>query len=136
MINEQSLLRQLTRRAWYAQRRRCYHCSDPITLAQATGDHYPTPRYQGGKTRHGNIVAACHDCNNRRNQETNRRGGKLNMSVGDDTPRSPFEVLQQLKDKMNDDSRPEHSDQDDPDAIPGQVDPDATRDLARDESMG
>jgi hypothetical protein len=45
----------------------------------------------------GNIVAACRACNNARNGlETNRRRAAesdLVMSIGDDAPRSPFEVL-------------------------------------------
>jgi 5-methylcytosine-specific restriction endonuclease McrA len=92
-VNEQFLLRQLTRRAWFKQRGLCYHCQDPVPLSQVTGDHFPLARYQGGMTRHGNIVASCYECNNFRNQETNRRGGKLNITVGDTTPHSPFEVL-------------------------------------------
>ena len=90
--NETLMLRMLTRRAWQKQNGKCFHCSEYIPLPQATGDHL-IPRYQGGHTIAGNIVAACADCNNHRNDETNRRGGKFNITVGDTTPRSPFEVL-------------------------------------------
>lgn len=95
-VNETALLRALTRKAYFQQKGKCYHCGDPITLPQATGDHYPIPRYRGGETRPGNIVAACVECNNHRNNETNRHGGRLDRTFGDDTPRSPFEVLKGL----------------------------------------
>ena len=99
--NETSLLRALTRKAYFRQHGKCYHCEDPITLKQATGDHYPIPRYRGGETRPGNIVAACVECNTSRNSETNRHGGKLNRTYGDDTPRSPFEVLRGLRENLS-----------------------------------
>jgi hypothetical protein len=61
-----------------------------------TADHL-VPRYAGGRTVAGNIVAACRACNNARNGlETNRRRAAepdLVMSIGDDAPRSPFVVL-------------------------------------------
>jgi 5-methylcytosine-specific restriction endonuclease McrA len=91
--NEHLLLRQLTRRAWFKQQGLCYHCKDPIAVTQATGDHFPKSRYQGGATRHGNIVASCAECNHHRNSETNRQGGRFNMTVGDTRHRSPFDVL-------------------------------------------
>lgn len=91
-VDEHALFKMLTRRAFFKQGGLCYHCQLPIQLSQITGDHL-IPRYQGGLTKAGNIVAACYDCNNKRNPETNRQGGRLNMTVGDDTPRSPFEVL-------------------------------------------
>lgn len=95
-LNEQVMLRLLTRRAYFRQAGRCYHCDELLALEQATGDHLK-PRYQGGMTIPGNIVAACFECNNHRNNETNRSGGRMNMTVGDDTPRSPFEALAKLK---------------------------------------
>ena len=94
--NEQIMLRLLTRRAYYRQGGRCYHCQEAMPLSAATGDHLK-PRYQGGLTISGNIVAACVECNNQRNAETNRQGGKMDMTVGDTTPRSPFEALAPLR---------------------------------------
>lgn len=96
-IAEQKLLRILTRKAWEKQEHRCYHCGTALpTVKEATGDHYPKARYQGGQTTADNIVASCGKCNGTRNTETNRHGGRLNMTVGDDTPRSPFEKLREL----------------------------------------
>ena len=81
----------------------CYWCGDqmftdvePIHPKFCTADHR-IPRYAGGKTVAGNIVAACRACNNARNApETNRRRAAepgLVMSIGDDAPCSPFEAL-------------------------------------------
>jgi hypothetical protein len=62
-----------------------------------TADHYPIPRYAGGRTEPGNIVAACAECNYARTAaETNRRRASESGIVavaGDDVLRSPFEVL-------------------------------------------
>ena len=99
--NEQSLLRALTRKAYFAQHGRCKHCGDPMPLNEATGDHYPIPRYQGGQTKAGNIVAACVECNTTAHKNTDRKGGKYNMTCGDDTPRSPFEVLARLYENLS-----------------------------------
>jgi 5-methylcytosine-specific restriction endonuclease McrA len=99
---EQKILRMLTGRALHKQDGKCYHCATPITFEEATGDHYPIPRYRGGKTRADNIVAACNKCNGTRNAETNRQGGKLDHTCGDPTPHSPFEVLAKLKEQLND----------------------------------
>lgn len=93
-VNELQLRRQLARRAWHAQGGLCYFCQQPVTIAQITADHF-VPQYAGGTTKSGNIVAACFPCNNTRNQdETNRRGKAFTgLMVGDDSPRSPFEIL-------------------------------------------
>jgi 5-methylcytosine-specific restriction endonuclease McrA len=92
-LKEGVVRRQLMRRAHHAQGGLCFHCQQPFPLEAMTADHYPTPRYAGGKTRADNIVAACAPCNNERNQETNRIGKEFSCVVGDDTPRSPFEIL-------------------------------------------
>ena len=49
-----------------------------------------------GRTVAGNVVAACYDCNHARGGELNqtKRGSKF--TIGDDTPSSPFAVLQVL----------------------------------------
>jgi 5-methylcytosine-specific restriction endonuclease McrA len=86
------VLRALKRQALHEQGGKCRWCGDPLTIEDATADHL-VPRYAGGATRHGNIVAACAHCNSTRNIEANHYGGQLNVTVGDPTPRSPFEVL-------------------------------------------
>ena len=70
--------------------------SDPADPRLATADHL-VPRYAGGKTRAGNIVAACRKCNNERNTETNRSKGGVYYTAGDDTPHSPFAILKNAK---------------------------------------
>jgi 5-methylcytosine-specific restriction endonuclease McrA len=69
---------------------------EPTHPKLCTADHL-LPRYAGGKTIAGNIVAACRACNNGRNSpETNRRRAsapRLVASAGENTPRSPFDVL-------------------------------------------
>src|SRR5215475_14155585 len=92
-INHPAMFRQMRIRAWYAQEGRCFFCLEEIPLELITGDHYK-PRYAGGQTLPGNIVAACAACNNSRNgAETDHRGKGFNYVVGDDSPRSPFEIL-------------------------------------------
>ena len=84
------MLRLLTRRAYFRQAGRCYHCDELLALEQATGDHLK-PRYQGGMTIPGNIVAACFECNNHRNNDLTAELC-MNMTSSDDTPRSPSEA--------------------------------------------
>jgi len=104
---EHKLLRKLRKDAFNDQRGLCFWCGIQMLEELANGhpqsvtaDHL-IPLYLGGKTVRGNIVAACHQCNNRRQaQETNAMsgGGRVIYSAGDDTPRSPFESLQRLVD--------------------------------------
>ena len=96
-------LRSLRRAASRSQGGLCYWCgqamsppgdeADPLS---ETGDHL-VPRYQGGLTRPGNIVAACRRCKNQRCSETNRMkkqpGTSVVASAGDPAPASPFDVL-------------------------------------------
>lgn len=96
---EQKLLRRFRDRAHARQGGLCHWCarsmnkgapdSDPL---QTTGDHL-IPLYAGGRTKPGNIVAACRECNNRRNPETDRGPGGLVASAGDPTVISPFACL-------------------------------------------
>jgi 5-methylcytosine-specific restriction endonuclease McrA len=97
VTNEQAVFKQMRTRAWHKQQGRCFFCEEEIPLELITGDHF-VPRYAGGQTLPGNIVAACAKCNNERcSEETNQRGNGFSCVVGDDTPRSPFEIL---KDKL------------------------------------
>jgi hypothetical protein len=57
-----------------------------------TADHLKS-WWKGGQTIPGNIVAACWLCNHTRDHETNHFPLGTKISVGDDTPRSPFEIL-------------------------------------------
>lgn len=98
------LARRLARRAHYRQEGLCFWCKQPMILVKTTHNErdprlmtaeHLVPVYAGGLTRPGNIVAACCECNNSRNPETNRMKapGTIIVSVGDDEPSSPFEVL-------------------------------------------
>jgi hypothetical protein len=66
---------------------------DPLLC---TADHV-IPVYAGGETKAGNIVAACRECNGKRNPETNRLRKGTRITSGDDSPRSPFDVLNKIK---------------------------------------
>jgi 5-methylcytosine-specific restriction enzyme A len=87
-------------RAYRAQGGLCYWCQQPM-LPNAeindpralTADHL-VPRYAGGQTKPGNIVAACRRCNSERNAEVNmpRRDERV-LQAGDNTPSSPFARL-------------------------------------------
>jgi 5-methylcytosine-specific restriction endonuclease McrA len=102
-LSERNLLVALRTAACRRQLGLCHWCGEPM-LADVeptcpkfcTADHL-VPLYAGGKTVAGNIVAACRACNNARNApETNRRRASesaLVLSIGDDAPSSPFEVL-------------------------------------------
>ena len=68
----------------------CYWCGDqmftdvePIHPKFCTADHL-IPRYAGGKTVAGNIVAACRACNNARNAPETKgaRGGLYEKNCG------------------------------------------------------
>jgi|SRR6516164_1854699 5-methylcytosine-specific restriction endonuclease McrA len=96
------LFRVLRDRAYVKQRGLCYWCKEPMALTtdssnprMLTGDHL-VPYHNGGETKSGNIVAACRECNNNRHPYLNRvkkNHDKRGWKVGDDTHRSPFEVL-------------------------------------------
>ena len=93
------LFRALRAEAARKQNDRCYWCGI-IMLRNVpqqhprylTGDHL-IPRHAGGATKAGNIVAACRNCNSGRHPELERKKEARSLTVGDDTPRSPFEVL-------------------------------------------
>jgi 5-methylcytosine-specific restriction endonuclease McrA len=95
-------LRVLRDRAYHAQGGLCYWCKRPMKLRaeqgdpeQATADHLD-PKYAGGKTWPGNIVAACGKCNSERNSpETNhsKASDPQVHTYGQEVHHSPFEVL-------------------------------------------
>jgi 5-methylcytosine-specific restriction endonuclease McrA len=95
-------LETLRKRAFREQGGLCYWCQQPMKTHGAqndpllcTADHL-IPRYAGGLTKPGNIVAACRKCNNGRQVETNLpRKDEQQWRYGDDTPRSPFARLKQ-----------------------------------------
>jgi 5-methylcytosine-specific restriction endonuclease McrA len=108
--------RRLARKAFYRQHGLCFWCQRPMLLGSSggngscdpltmTADHV-RPVWDGGQTASGNIVAACHECNQARGQVTNRTRGGVKFTIGEDTPTSPFEILRaQLEDERKLDER-------------------------------
>jgi len=65
---EREKARSLRRTAWWnrkVQEGVCYYCHRKVGKDQLTMDHV-VPLSRGGKSRKGNIVAACKECNNRK----------------------------------------------------------------------
>jgi 5-methylcytosine-specific restriction enzyme A len=65
---EKEKARELKRSSWWQRRIQtgvCYYCNKEIGRANLTMDHI-VPLSRGGKSKKGNIVPACKDCNNRK----------------------------------------------------------------------
>jgi len=63
---EKERARQLRRTQWWQARLQkgvCYYCGRRVGRDALTMDHV-VPLSRGGRSRKGNIVAACKDCNN------------------------------------------------------------------------
>ena len=101
---EQQEARRLARRAHYRQDGLCFWCGQPMALLARVGnlsdppnnlmtaDHV-IPYRNGGRGRAGNIVAACASCNSSRDRAPRGR----RYTTGNNTPSSPFEILQAWK---------------------------------------
>jgi len=88
-------LKLVVQQCWRCHWCGCLMCDVPGCPNQATLDHVQ-PVHAGGRSRAGNYVAACRRCNSERHPEVNRTrvsDGMVYASAGDDSPRSPFEVL-------------------------------------------
>src|SRR5262245_39184184 len=91
---------RLRERAHRAQGGLCYWCGRKMRTngpqnhpLACTGDHL-IPRYAGGLTKPGNIVAACRECNSSRNSEADKPSKTEGVfSAGDPRFFSPFERL-------------------------------------------
>jgi 5-methylcytosine-specific restriction enzyme A len=65
---EKEKARELKRSSWWLNRIHagvCYYCNKEVGRTNLTMDHI-VPLSRGGKTRKGNIVPACKDCNNKK----------------------------------------------------------------------
>ncbi|MEW6667188.1 MAG: HNH endonuclease [Thermodesulfobacteriota bacterium] len=65
---EKEKARQLRQSAWWSRKIRegvCYYCRRQVGSAHLTMDHV-IPLSRGGKSRKGNIVPACKECNNKK----------------------------------------------------------------------
>lgn len=65
---EKEKARRLRKSSWWAkkiQKGVCYYCNRHIGRANLTMDHL-VPISRGGKSKKGNLVPACKDCNNKK----------------------------------------------------------------------
>jgi len=65
---EKEKARSLRRTHWWnnkIQKGICYYCNREVGRDQLTMDHV-VPLSRGGKSKKGNIVAACKECNNKK----------------------------------------------------------------------
>ena len=65
---EKEKARRLRKTHWWSQRVQrgvCYYCNREVGPEQLTMDHV-VPLIRGGKSKKGNIVPACKECNNKK----------------------------------------------------------------------
>jgi 5-methylcytosine-specific restriction enzyme A len=65
---EKDKARELKRSSWWLRRIQsgvCYYCNKEVGRTNLTMDHI-VPLSRGGKSKKGNIVPACKDCNNKK----------------------------------------------------------------------
>ena len=65
---EKEKARRLRNSAWWMKKTHkgvCYYCNCKVGQANLTMDHV-VPLSRGGKSKKGNIVPACKECNNRK----------------------------------------------------------------------
>ncbi len=65
---EKEKARRLRKTHWWQQKIQkgvCYYCNREVGMRHLTMDHV-VPLSRGGKSRKGNIVPACKECNNKK----------------------------------------------------------------------
>ncbi len=65
---ERHKARELRQSQWWKRqlaRGRCYYCGTSFSPRELTMDHI-VPLSRGGKSKKGNVVTACRDCNNKK----------------------------------------------------------------------
>lgn len=65
---EKEKARRLRRSAWWMRKineGKCHYCNREVGIKNLTMDHI-VPLTRGGKSKKGNIVPACKECNNRK----------------------------------------------------------------------
>ena len=65
---EKEKARRLRQSSWWMRKTQtgiCYYCREKVGRANLTMDHV-VPLSRGGKSRKGNLVPACKDCNNKK----------------------------------------------------------------------
>ena len=68
IAREKAKARQIRHTAWWSRRVErgiCYYCGSNVGPKNLTMDHI-VPLSRGGKSKKGNIVPACKECNNKK----------------------------------------------------------------------
>ena len=68
ILREKEKARRLRHTEWWMrhlQKGTCYYCNREVGRGNLTMDHI-VPLSRGGKSKKGNIVPACKDCNNKK----------------------------------------------------------------------
>jgi len=68
ITREKGKARRLRKSEWWSrkiQKGVCYYCNENVGRANLTMDHR-VPMSRGGKSRRGNLVPACKECNNKK----------------------------------------------------------------------
>ena len=68
IAREKAKARQIRHTAWWSRRVErgiCYYCGSNVGTKNLTMDHI-VPLSRGGKSKKGNIVPACKECNNKK----------------------------------------------------------------------
>ena len=68
IAREKSKARQLRHTAWWSRKVQsgiCFYCSSNVGAKNLTMDHI-VPLSRGGKSKKGNLVPACKECNNKK----------------------------------------------------------------------
>lgn len=65
---ERSKSRELRRTSWWKKKREkgiCFYCEERFKPSELTMDHL-VPLVRGGKSKKGNLVPSCKECNNKK----------------------------------------------------------------------
>ena len=68
IAREKAKARQLRHTAWWSRKVQggvCYYCGSNVGAKNLTMDHI-VPLSRGGKSKKGNLVQACKECNNKK----------------------------------------------------------------------
>lgn len=68
IAGEKAKARQLRHTAWWSRKVQsgvCYYCGSNVGAKNLTMDHI-VPLSRGGKSKKGNLVPACKECNNKK----------------------------------------------------------------------
>ena len=69
IAREKAKARKMRHTTWWSRRIQkgiCHYCGDNVGAKNLTMDHV-VPMSRGGKSKKGNLVPACKECNNKKN---------------------------------------------------------------------